>query len=144
MPNYHVTRDKHSGKWIVTKEGTKRASEFVQTQKTAEKVAKQLASDSGGGEVRIHGRDGRILGNETVSASNKKVSKKSIINISRIHIIKKEDGWILKEENSQRAREVFDTKQKAIDSSKKYLRRGCEVVIHTKDGRIQEWLSKKD
>ncbi len=47
------------------KDGGKRGI-FSSTQGGAEKIAKQLASRSGGGEVVIHGRDGRIRDKDTV------------------------------------------------------------------------------
>lgn len=44
--------------WKVVKEKAERASATAPTQKEAEKIAKQLAGNSGGGEVRIHKPDG--------------------------------------------------------------------------------------
>lgn len=70
MSNYHVSKDNDSGKWNVQKEGGKKASGSADTQKDAEKLAKQFAGNSGGGEVRIHGRDGKIRDSDTVSPGN--------------------------------------------------------------------------
>ena len=67
MSNYHVSKDKESGGWKVTKEGASRSSDSASTQKEAEKIAKELAGNSGGGEVRIHGRDGKIRDSDTVA-----------------------------------------------------------------------------
>lgn len=58
MANYHVTKPKGSDVWKVVKEKSERASATTHTQKEAEKIAKQLAGDSGGGEVRIHKPNG--------------------------------------------------------------------------------------
>jgi len=66
MANYHVTPNKSTGKWTVQKERADRASDIVNSQKAAEKIAKQLAASSGGGEVRIHGLDGKIRDSDTV------------------------------------------------------------------------------
>lgn len=70
MANYHVAKDKESGDWRVKREGAERASSFSSTQKEAEKIAKQLSSSSGGGEVRIHGLDGKIRDSDTVAPGN--------------------------------------------------------------------------
>ena len=66
MANYHISKDKSSGQWRIKKAGASRASDFAQTQKEAEKAAKGLAANSGGGEVRIHGLDGKIRDSDTV------------------------------------------------------------------------------
>lgn len=65
MSNYHVTKGKDG--WKVLKENAERAASVVQTQKEAEKIAKQLAHNSGGGEVRIHGEDGKFRDSDTVA-----------------------------------------------------------------------------
>ncbi len=70
MSNYHVSKDKDTGDWKATREGAKRASVVADTQKEAEKLAKEFASNSGGGEVRIHGRDGKIRDSDTVAPGN--------------------------------------------------------------------------
>ena len=66
MANYHVSKDKQAGQWRITKEGASRVSDFADTQKEAERIAKELAGNSGGGEVRIHGLDGKIRDSDTV------------------------------------------------------------------------------
>ena len=70
MANYHVSKDKDAGLWRVTKEGADRASDFKRTQGAAEKLAKQLAANSGGGEVRIHSLRGPIRDSDTVPPAN--------------------------------------------------------------------------
>ena len=56
--NYHVTQKKGQEGWNVQKENGQRVSAVVSTQKEAEKIAKQLSANSGGGEVRIHRPNG--------------------------------------------------------------------------------------
>lgn len=63
--NYHVTPHSNRG-WSVRREGGDRRT-FSPTQKSAEKIAKQYATNSGGGEVVIHGRDGRIRDKDTMA-----------------------------------------------------------------------------
>lgn len=70
MSNYHVSKNKDRGKWQVKKEGAERVSEFADTQKEAEKIAKELSQSSGGGEVKIHGLDGKIRDSDTVRPAN--------------------------------------------------------------------------
>lgn len=61
---------KHPQGWAVKSPGGKRASSVHSTQKEAEKVAKQIVSNLGGGEVRIQGRDGRWRDSDTVPPGN--------------------------------------------------------------------------
>lgn len=70
MANYHISKSKASGKWNIQKEGGKRASGSADTQKEAEKMAKQFSGNSGGGEVRIHGLNGKIRDSDTVKPGN--------------------------------------------------------------------------
>lgn len=66
MPNYHVAKSKNANGWSVKKAGASRVSGTFSTQSEAERSAKTFARNSGGGEVRIHGRDGRIRDSDTV------------------------------------------------------------------------------
>lgn len=66
MPNYHVTKNKENNSWNVIKENSERVSGLAKTQKEAEAMAKQFCSNAGGGEVRIHGLDGKIRDSDTV------------------------------------------------------------------------------
>jgi hypothetical protein len=68
MANYHVTNPKGSDEWRVVKENAERASATASTQKEAERIAKEFAANSGGGEVRIHKpQGGPIRDSDTVS-----------------------------------------------------------------------------
>jgi len=68
MANYHVIK-KGSG-WQVKKEDAEKAARIFGTQRKAELSAKQFAANSGGGEVRIHGRNGKIRDSDTVPPAN--------------------------------------------------------------------------
>ncbi len=70
MSNYHISKDKELGQWRIKKEGAERISAFVTTQKEAEGLAKEFSANSGGGEVRIHGLDGKIRDSDTVAPGN--------------------------------------------------------------------------
>ncbi|MBN1409080.1 MAG: DUF2188 domain-containing protein [Calditrichaceae bacterium] len=66
MPNYHVVRNGDTGSWSVKRAGAGRVSGNFSTQRSAERSAKNYARNTGGGEVRIHGRDGRIRDSDTI------------------------------------------------------------------------------
>jgi len=67
MPNYHVIKNRDTGSWSVKRAGASRVSGVFSTQREAESSAKKYAHNTGGGEVRIHGLDGRIRDSDTVS-----------------------------------------------------------------------------
>ncbi len=50
--------------------GANRASSHHNTQADAERRAKEIVRNAGGGEVRIHGRDGRIRDSDTIAPGN--------------------------------------------------------------------------
>jgi len=70
MANYHVSKRKEEGDWKIKRAGADRISDTARTQEKAERLAKQFAENSGGGEVRIHGRDGKIRDSDTVAPAN--------------------------------------------------------------------------
>ncbi|QAY63955.1 DUF2188 domain-containing protein [Xylanimonas allomyrinae] len=59
-----------SGGWDVRAPGASRASAHTDTQAQARDRARQIAGNAGGGEVRIHRRDGRIRDSDTVAPGN--------------------------------------------------------------------------
>lgn len=61
----HVVPSPQGG-WDVKAPDAKRASSHHRTQVEAERRAKEIVANAGGGEVRIHGRDGRIRDSDTV------------------------------------------------------------------------------
>lgn len=70
MANYHVSKDKDSGDWRVKRENADKAAGYYGTQAKAEKAAKGMAANSGGGEVRIHSPKGPIRDSDTVAPGN--------------------------------------------------------------------------
>lgn len=67
--NRHVVPGKNGG-WDVKKPGSGKASAHASTQKQAQDRAREIVRNAGGGEVRIHGRDGRIRDSDTVAPGN--------------------------------------------------------------------------
>jgi len=59
-----------AGGWDVKAGGASRASSHHDTQADAERRAKEIVRNAGGGEVRVHGRDGRIRDSDTVAPGN--------------------------------------------------------------------------
>lgn len=65
----HVVPGENGG-WDVKKPGASRASAHTNTQAEAIGRAKEIVGNAGGGEVRIHGRDGKIRDSDTVAPGN--------------------------------------------------------------------------
>jgi Uncharacterized protein conserved in bacteria (DUF2188) len=65
----HVTR-RPDGDWQVVKPGADRASAVTGTHREAQARAREIVGNSGGGQVVIHGRDGRIRDSDTVAPGN--------------------------------------------------------------------------
>ena len=61
----HVVRQQ-DGRWAVKAPNAKKASSVSQTQREAITKARETVKNQGGGEVRIHGRDGRIRDSDTI------------------------------------------------------------------------------
>ena len=65
----HVTRNP-SGGWNVVAPGAQRANTHHDTQAQAIDRARDIVHNVGGGEVVIHGRDGRIRDSDTIAPGN--------------------------------------------------------------------------
>lgn len=65
----HVVPNPKGG-WDVKKPGGSRASKHTSTQKEAVDSARDIVKNQGGGEVRIHGRDGKIRDSDTIAPGN--------------------------------------------------------------------------
>lgn len=65
----HVVANPDGG-WDVKKPGSSRASIHTTTQQEAVTRAREIVRNQGGGEVRIHGRDGKIRDSDTISPGN--------------------------------------------------------------------------
>jgi hypothetical protein len=73
--NRHVV-PRPEGGWAVKRPGITKPESVHQRQSEAEGRAKQKVANEGGGEVRIHGRDGRIRDSDTVAPGNDPASSK--------------------------------------------------------------------
>lgn len=71
----HVVKNPKNG-WDVKAPGADRASVNERTQADAERRAKEIVRNAGGGEVVIHDRSGRIRDKDTVPPGNDPKSSK--------------------------------------------------------------------
>ena len=58
------------GKWSNKRNDSDRASILHNTQKDAEKTAKQMLKNQGGGELITKGKDGKIRSKDTIAPGN--------------------------------------------------------------------------
>ena len=58
------------GKWVNKRSGAGKATSLHDTQADAVDTARQNLRNSGGGELSIHGRDGKIRQKDTVPDGN--------------------------------------------------------------------------
>ena len=65
----HVTR-RRDGDWQVKKPRGSRASAVEPTQSAAIDRAREILENDGGGELVIHGRDGKIRDSDTIPPGN--------------------------------------------------------------------------
>ena len=66
-----------AGGWDVVRPGASRTSAHFATQAEAILRAKEIVHNAGGGELVIHGKDGRIRGSDTVAPSNEPSRRRS-------------------------------------------------------------------
>jgi hypothetical protein len=67
--NRHVVPNEDGG-WDVVKPGASRASAHTETQAQAQDRARQIVRNAGGGEVRTHGKDGKMRDSDTIAPGN--------------------------------------------------------------------------
>lgn len=65
----HVVPNPKGG-WDIKKPGSTRASVHTTTQQDAISRAREIVKNGGGGEVRIHGRNGQIRDSDTIAPGN--------------------------------------------------------------------------
>ena len=69
-PNRRNVTPSGAGGWAVHKPGASRASSVHHTQAEAITRARQMLENDGGGELTIHGANGRIRDSDTVAPGN--------------------------------------------------------------------------
>lgn len=66
-PNQRIVQPRPDGRWEVVAPSHQRASAVTDTQLEAIDAARPIIANSGGGELRIKGRDGRLRDSDTVA-----------------------------------------------------------------------------
>jgi hypothetical protein len=61
---------REDGAWVNKRNNADRASSLHSTQKEAEKAAKKMLKNQGGGELIIKGLDGQIRSKDTIGPAN--------------------------------------------------------------------------
>jgi hypothetical protein len=69
-PNSREVVPNPTGGWDVKKPDAQRASGHFETQAAAADRAREILHNDGGGELRVHGRDGQIRKSDTVAPGN--------------------------------------------------------------------------
>lgn len=65
----HVVPNPEGG-WDVKKPRSNHSSSHTKTQQEAVDRAREIVKNQGGGEVRIHGKDGKIRDSDTIAPGN--------------------------------------------------------------------------
>jgi len=69
MPSRSVYQ-RNDGKWINKRDDVGRAGSVHDTQRGAIDAASDMLGRSGGGELSVHGRDGKIRSKDTIAPGN--------------------------------------------------------------------------
>ena len=69
-PNRRIVAPRPDGTWEVKKPGSDRASGVFDRQSDAIDRGRKIVGNSGGGELQIRGRDGKIRDSDTIPPGN--------------------------------------------------------------------------
>lgn len=60
---------------------------------------------------------------------------------SKLHVIARDNGWIVKKEGAQRAQKVYKYKKEAVAGALTTVKKGAAkaVIVHKRDGTIESW-----
>lgn len=70
MANSRSVYKRGDGNWANKRDGASRAGSIHRTQSEAEAAARQMLVNSGGGELTLHGVNGRIRSKDTIPLGN--------------------------------------------------------------------------
>jgi len=68
--NDRTVSRRSDGTWANKKDGTDRASSLHQTQGAAERAAREMLENSGGGELKVKDERGKIRSKDTIPPGN--------------------------------------------------------------------------
>lgn len=59
-----------------------------------------------------------------------------------VHVVPRNDGWVIRMEGSSRATAVHKTQRAAVEAARVIARnQNTDLVIHGRDGRVRDWDS---
>jgi hypothetical protein len=70
MTNSRSVYKRDDGSWANKRDGATRSGSNHRTQSEAEAAARQMLVNSGGGELTVHGLNGRIRSKDTIPPGN--------------------------------------------------------------------------
>lgn len=70
MANSRTVYRRDDGSWANKRDGATRSASNHRTQSEAEAAARQMLVNSGGGELTVHGVNGRIRSKDTIPPGN--------------------------------------------------------------------------
>jgi hypothetical protein len=68
--NDRTVSRRNDGSWANKRGGNDRASSLHRTQREAERAAREMLENSGGGELKIKNEDGKIRSKDTIPPGN--------------------------------------------------------------------------
>jgi Uncharacterized protein conserved in bacteria (DUF2188) len=85
------------------------------------------------------GENGRSRASSKMRGYVKKCSDQTdMAKTTNIHVVHRNDGWVVRKEGTSRATSVHQTQRDAVDAARKIARnQSGELVIHGRDGRIR-------
>ena len=69
QPKTHRVTPRSNGKWQFKTDGNARATAVTDTQREAIEAAKRVAHNQGG-ELIVHGKDGRIVSKDSINSND--------------------------------------------------------------------------
>ncbi len=57
----------------------------------------------------------------------------------RVHIIKRDNGWAVKKQGGSKASKIYKDKKVAKKRANSLRKKGYDLIIHKRDGSIEEW-----
>ena len=71
-------------------------------------------------------------------------TKVKVRSSKRIHVISRNKGWAVKRHGAIRASKLYFNKNAAIRDAEKMAEiKGCDLVVHKRDGSVQSWKKSK-
>ena len=143
MRTNRIVYRRDDGQWANKKTDSDRASSLHDTQAEAEGSAKVMLTRSGGGELIVKRRDGKIRRKDTIAPAPDRCpprDREHYIARESYHVVSRPDGQCsVRKTGEGRASRVFSSKSDAVSFARALAKDRCgELIIHGRDGRIRE------